>query len=90
MDASRMKSWRGVGCWSQSLRGHRRGAPHWDVACSTRVQELTSGQGGEEEGQRLALPGLGEGQAEDEDLEHELDAVLLGDAVMGKYTKVCV
>lgn len=54
------------------------------------VQDLTGGQGQEEEGQRLALPGLGEDQEEDEDLEHELDAVLQGDAVMGKYTKVCL
>ena len=52
------------------------------------LQELTGGQGSEEEGQRLALPGLGGDQEEDEDLEHELDAVLQGDAVMGKYTKV--
>ena len=58
-------------------------------ASSALLQELTGGQGGEGEGQQLALPGLGGDQEEDDgDLEHELDAVLQGDAVMGKYTKV--
>ena len=74
----------------------REGAPHQNVsvtlpplrARSALLQELTGGQGGDEEGQRLALPSLGADQEDDEDLEHELDAVLQGDAVMGKYTKV--
>ena len=52
------------------------------------LQELTGGQGKEAEGQRLALPGLDEDDEDDEDLEHAVDAVLQGDAVMGKYTKV--